>query len=511
MNLNRAALMLGLLSFGMSLACASETPIAKTKEGQLRGEKLVDRDVFVFRGVHYGQSTAGAARFKAPARVAKWDGIKEAVKFGPTCPQGGDVGRRTTTSGELLPMSEDCLVLNVWTPNLDAKQRPVMVWFHGRGFYAGAGSEPLYDGARLAKRGDVVVVTVNHRLNVFGYLYLGKVGGQQWQRSGNAGVQDMQLALEWVRDNIAAFGGNPSNVTIFGESGGGVKVSTLLGTPSAKGLFQRGIIQSGARTTGMTLETATKSAAAVMAKLNVKTVGELQAIPMEQLLAAVTTTGRTTPNFGPVTDGDYLPAHMFDPVAAPSAHGVPIIVGSNRDEYSLYAREHPSFGKLDEAQLRAELAPVFGSSLEALLTAYRQSRPQATPWDLMVAIRSNRFHIGAIRLAEVAAKVAPVYMYSFDFEPTPLKAAHGAEIPFVFSNATSNPNARPGAKAVEDAMSDAWIAFARTGHPNHSGMPAWPTYDAQQRATMVFNSQSKVVNDPRAPERKVWEGRDLVR
>jgi para-nitrobenzyl esterase len=493
-------------------ACGADAPIAATKEGQLRGEQLPDRGVYVYRGIHYGQSTAGAARFKAPQRVAKWTGVKDAVKFGPTCPQGGDVGRRTMQSGELLPQSEDCLVLNVWTPAVgDNKQRPVMVWFHGRGFYAGAGSEPLYDGARLAKRGDLVVVTVNHRLNVFGYLYLGKVGGKQWQTSGNAGVQDMQLALEWVRDNIAAFGGSPANVTIFGESGGGAKVSTLLGVPGAKGLFQRGIIQSGARAKGYSLAAAAKNADTVMAKLGVKSIDELQAVPMDKLLAAVTTTGRTTPDFGPVVDGDYLPADMFDPIAAPSARNVPIIVGTNRDEHALYAREHPIGSKMTEAQLREDLAPNFGGNVDALIAAYKQSRPQASPWDLMIAIRSNRFHIGAIRLAEVASKAAPVYLYSFDFEPTALKAAHGAEIPFVFSNATANPNARPGAKAVENAMSDAWIAFARTGNPTHAGLPAWPKYDAQTRATLVFDTTSKVVNDPRAPERKVWEGKELVR
>ena len=511
MFVNRRAVLLIGLMLSTSNALAATAPIAQTTEGQLQGEKLEDRDVVVFRGVHYGQSTAGAARFKAPQRVAKWQGVREAVKFGPTCPQGGEVGRRTTTSGELLPMSEDCLVLNVWTPSVDAKQRPVMVWFHGRGFYAGAGSEPLYDGARLAKRGDVVVVTVNHRLNVFGYLYLGEVGGKAWQRSGNAGVQDMQLALEWVRDNIAAFGGNPANVTIFGESGGGVKVATLLGVPAAKGLFQRGIIQSGARGKGMARDTAIKNTTTVMSKLGAKSIAELQAVPMDKLLAAVTTTGRTTPDFGPVTDGDYLPADMFDPVAAPTAHNIPLIVGTNRDEYSIYAREHPLFGKMDEAQMRAELAPDFGANLDALLAAYRQSRPTATPWDLMVAIRSNRFHIGAVRLAEVATKVAPVYMYSFDFEPSPLKAAHGAEIAFVFGNATASPNARAGAKAVEDAMSEAWIAFARTGNPSHPGIPTWPTYDAKTRATMIFDTKTTVVNDPRAPERKVWEGRALVR
>lgn len=490
----------------------ADEPIVVTKEGRLRGTQLQDPAVYVFKGVHYGQSTAGAARFKAPKRVAKWQGVKDAAKFGSICPQAGDPGRRTITPGELLSPSEDCLVLNVWTPAIDGNgKRPVMVWLHGRGFYAGAGSEPLYDGARLARRGDVVVVTINHRLNVFGYLHLADVGGKEFATSGNVGVQDMQLALEWVRDNISAFGGNPGNVTIFGESGGGVKVSTLLGVPSAKGLFQRGIIQSGARTRGMPAEMANKNAQAVMQKLGVKTVAELQSVTMDELLAAVTTSGRTTPDFGPVVDGSYLPTHMFEPEAAASARGIPVMVGSNKDEYALYAREHPLIGKMTSAQLREDLLRDYGANTDALIAAYKQSRPQASPWDLMVAVRSNRFHIGTVRLAESASKVSPVYVYSFDFESSPLKAAHGSEIAFVFSNATASPTARPGAKAVEDAMSEAWIAFARTGNPNHAGLPTWPTYDAQNRATMIFDAQSNVVNDPRAPERKVWEGKELVR
>lgn len=490
----------------------ADEPIVATKEGRLRGALLQDPAIYVFKGVPYGQSTAGAARFKAPKRVARWEGVKDAVKFGSICPQAGEPGRRTTTAGELLSHSEDCLVLNVWTPAIAGDRgRPVMVWLHGRGFYAGAGSEPLYDGARLARRGDVVVVTINHRLNVFGYLHLAEVGGQEFAASGNVGVQDMQLALEWVRDNIAAFGGDPRNVTIFGESGGGVKVSTLLGVPSAKGLFQRGIIQSGARTRGVPAQVASKNARTVMQKLGVKTIPELQAIPMDELLAAVTTTGRTTPDFGPVVDGSYLPADMFEPEAVASARGIPVMVGSNKDEYAIYAREHPLMGKMTEAQLREDLVRDYGTNTEALIAAYKQSRPQATPWDLMVAIRSNRFHIGTVRLAEAASKVSPVYVYSFDFEPSPLKASHGSEIAFVFSNATASPTARPGAKAVEDAMSEAWIAFARTGNPNHAGLPGWPAYDAGSRATMIFDTQSKVVNDPRAAERKIWEGKPLVR
>ena len=366
----------------LALTAVAEEPIAQTKLGALRGVRLDEPGVLVFKGVHYGRSTAGAARFRPPRPVAKWQGVFDATRFGNPCPQGGDVGRRTKVEGEVLPMSEDCLVLNIWTPALDGKARPVMVWFHGRGFYAGAGSERLYDGARLARRGDLVVVTVNHRLNVFGHLYLGKVGGEEFAASGNAGTQDMQLALEWVRDSIAAFGGDGGNITIFGESGGGAKVSTLLGVPSARGLFERGIIQSGPRLNGTPLDVAIGSTETVMRKLGVRTVAELQALPMERLLAAVTNEVRTTPDFGPVTDGKYLPVDMFEPEAAASARGVPVIVGSNRDEYALYARDAANFGKRTEAEIREELAPLYGDSVDALIDAYKKSRPAASPWDL---------------------------------------------------------------------------------------------------------------------------------
>jgi para-nitrobenzyl esterase len=283
--------------------------------------------------------------------------------------------------------------------------------------------------------------------------------------------------------------------------------------PSAKGLFHRGIIQSGARLVGMPLAAARANAATILERLGVSTIEQLQALPFEQVLAAVTTTGRTDPALGPVVDGSYLPADMFDPVPAPTAHGIPLVVGSNRDEHALYVRDAEGFGEMTKEELRADLASFGdGARVDELVAAYRESRPDATPWDLMIAIRSNRFHVGTMRLAESASKVSPVYVYSFDFEPTErLGAAHGAEIAFVFGNATANPQARPDAKAVEDAMCEAWIAFARTGSPNHPGIPEWPTYDAEQRRTLVFDLESRVVADPRASERKVWEDRELVR
>ncbi len=483
----------------------SNSAIAKTTQGELQGQAVPDKDVLVFKGVHYGESTAGAQRFLPPVPVKSWQGVRDATRFGDVCPQGGEVGRRTIT-GELLPMSEDCLVLNVWTPALDDRQRPVMVWFHGRGFYAGSGSEPLYDGANLAKRGDLVVITVNHRLNVFGYLPLGQIGGDRFATSGNAGVQDMELALRWVKDNIRAFGGDADNVTIFGESGGGVKVTTLLGVPSAKGLFQRGVVQSGARPTGVPLEIAEKYTSTVMQKLDVHTVEGLQQVPMETLIAAVAKPVRTTPSFGPVVDGIYLPRHMFVPDSAPSARGVPLMIGSNKDEFALYERGNPNFGKMTMAELKEKLAPVYGDTLDALIRAYRESRQTEDPWALYIAIQSNRFHRGTNAVAAVHSKTAPVYLYSFDFKATEkFGAAHGAEIAFVFSNATSAANQQPGTAAVENMVSDAWISFARNGDPNHPGLPTWPTYNVKSRPGMVFDVESEVVEDIRKLERLVWE------
>jgi para-nitrobenzyl esterase len=479
--------------------------VASTRLGQLRGERLEDKAATVFRGVHYGGTTAGEHRFLPPRPVAAWDGIVDATEFGDVCPQGGEVGRLTRVSGQLLDTSEDCLVLNVWTPAVDDKARPVLVWFHGRGFYAGAGSEPLYDGANLARRGDVVVVTVNHRLNVFGHLYLADLGGEAFAASGNAGVQDMELALRWVRDNIAAFGGDGSNVTIFGESGGGAKVSTLLAIPSAKGLFRRGIIQSGPMLQATPLQTAKRNRDLVMEKLKVASVEELQAVPATDLLAAVTSDVRTTPNFGPVKDGGYLPVDMFIPDSAPSAVGVPIIIGSNRDEIALYESANPNYGQMSEEELPEALRPMLGDRCDAVLAAYRESRPDADPWDLMIAIRSSRFHRGTSRLADVHSKHAPVYVYSFDFPADKkLGAAHGQEIAFVFNNASSESGQRPEVRDVKTAMSEAWIAFARTGDPNHASLPNWPEYNTDTRATMIFDAQSHVENDPRSPERTVW-------
>jgi para-nitrobenzyl esterase len=496
---------LGIATLSVALSSGAHADvIVETQAGQLRGAKHDAHEVIVFKGVHYGQDTSGDRRFKPALPVAPWDGIREADRFGDVCPQGGEPGRRSLERSEFLPMSENCLVLNVWTPGTDDSERPVMVWLHGRGYYAGAGSEPLYDGPALARRGDVVVISINHRLNVFGHLYLAEVGGEDFAESGNVGLLDAILALQWIRDNIRAFGGNPDNVTIFGESGGGSKVATLMGVPAAKGLFHKGIIQSGPTRTGMPANNAAANAGTVMSRLGVDSVESLQTLPFPEVLAAVTTTGRTDPALSPVVDGLVLPDNMFVGVSAPSARGIPIMIGANKDEHTLYAPD--SDRNMSEAALLADIRSSYGDQAEFLIDQYREARPDGTPWEIFIAIRSARFTQGSNMLAAVHQASGPVYKYVFEFPATErLLAAHGAEIPFVFSNATSNPNARIGAAAVEDAMSEAWIAFARHGNPNHARLPHWPVYDLESRATMVFDVQSGLKNDLRRSERVAHE------
>jgi para-nitrobenzyl esterase len=416
------------------------------------------------------------------------------------------------------PDSEDCLYLNVWTPAVgDGGKRPVLFWCHGGGFTMGSGSAPFYHGTNLARRGDVVVVTVNHRLGPLGYCYLGDLAGEAYATSGNAGMLDLVAALEWVRDNIAPFGGDPGNVTIFGESGGGAKVSVLLAMPAAAGLFHRAIVQSGPGVRMLSREKATEQAEKLLRELDLpaRDTDRLSTLPFEQLFAAnARVNNNLLRGWSPVVDGQALPHHPFDPVAPAVSEQVPLIIGTNKDEATLFLLADAGLDTLDEAGLRARVEPLAGQDTGALLAAYRHTYPTASSGDLFSALLSDRMmRMHSITLAERkdAQGAAPVYMYLFTWE-TPvlngrLKSCHALEIPFVFDNlarADRFTGESPERFALAEHMSEAWLAFAREGVPRYHGLPAWPVYDAKTRATMLFDQTCRVENDPGGKLRRAW-------
>jgi para-nitrobenzyl esterase len=498
---------------------------ARVSGGVVAG--LADAGVVAFKGVAYGASTAGPNRFRAPQPVEPWHGVRDASSYTDACPQPSLAGLLAPELERIVEyvlvagdrFGEDCLSVNVWTPGVDDARRPVMVWFHGGGQTVGSGNMAIYDGANLARAGDTVIVTVNHRLGVLGYLSLTEIAGPGYRLSGNAGLLDMIAALEWVRANIAGFGGDPDNVTVFGQSGGGPKISALLGTPVAEGLFHKAIIQSGPALRAIDLAAADATAAVVVERLGASTVNELVAAPVEQLLAAqVAVLGGALPSgrehrLGPIVDGEVLPDHPFDPIAAPSAAKVPLLIGTTRDEMTMFLHGAPILENLDHASA-AQLAPSLAQGVTDLYPTYRRARPDATPAQLLTAIATDVRRIGSVQLAErkLAGGSAPVWMYRCDLESPAQRgvfgATHGIDLPLMFRNLpVPLLDGQPASEVVATAMSASWLSFARTGDPTHHLLPDWPPYTVEHRATMLFNAASSVVNDPNSEERRAWGDR----
>lgn len=484
-------------------------PIVTTAAGRIRG-RVTEGGIHVFKGVRYGADTS-TRRFRPPVPPSPWTGVRDALEFGPVAPQTGLRDRR---------QSEDCLHLNVWTPALrDGGRRPVLVWFHPGAYSSGTSNELESDGARLSRRGDVVVVTVNHRLNAFGHLYLAEIGGPEYADSGNAGLLDLVLALEWVRDHAAEFGGDAGNVTIFGQSGGGAKCATLMAMPAAHGLFHRVLTMSGQQIAGSRVATATRHAGQVLdaLQLSVARVRELETLPLERLVQV----SRAPAYLGPVTDGRSLPRDPFDPDAPPLSAGIPMVLGNTRGETrTLIGRGDPTLFDLTWETLRAKLeanSPFMGSLDRGdVIAKYREWHPQYSPADVFFAAttdsRSWRGQvIEADRRAAQPRASQHTWVYQFDW-PTPIDggrwgAHHGLDVPFVFDNTPIVPE-RVGrgddAPRLGALMSESLLALARRGDPNITGLPRWPVYDRATRATMVFDATPRLADDPRRRERELF-------
>jgi para-nitrobenzyl esterase len=504
-------------------AVASTSPLlAETIYGKIRGAQV--NGVSMFAGIPYGATTAGAGRFMPPSKPAKWTGVRDATAPGPRAmqtegplgpPTGNPVGDTIdfyftggrANSFELAntKMGEDCLVLNVVTGSLKGK-RPVMVFIHGGGFASGDGILAL-SADKWIREEDIVVVGVNHRLNTFGYTYLGGIS-EKYADSGNVGQLDLIAALEWVRDNIANFGGDPQNVTIFGQSGGGAKISTLMAMPKAKGLFNKAIVESGSMLSVATKEEATDRAKALLKALglNEAQVDELQKIPADKLLAVKLPTIGAIPSIiamgaRPVIDGRSIPQQTWTPNAPKTASGVSMIIGNCKDESATYGLGDPSLYSLDEAGLREReiKAGIPESEVDKLLALYHRDYPSDSPTDLYFRISSDR---GARRNVinqadrKLAGGAGNVYVYQFAWN-TPvldgkLRAFHTAELPLVYRRV-----AYPESEELSKQLGGAWAAFARKGDPNHTGMPNWAPYTASDRPTMVFNAgKTRLVNNP---------------
>ena len=494
--------------------------IASTASGKVQG--LEKDGVLQFRGIRF----ATAARFQPPQPVEPWDDVFDATRFGPILPQNPSGLETMLGKSDTTPTDEDALFLNIFTPALDDGARPVLVWIHGGAFTAGAGSIPWYSGSNLARKGDAVVVTINYRLGVFGYLHLESLLGGAFAGTGNNGTRDQVAAIEWVRDNIAAFGGDPGNITLFGESAGGMSIATLLGVPGVPAMIRNAIPQSGAADAVKDLDTAYEVADAILQQLGLSSSGadSLLELPVDALLAAqaaatakLVNTGALRLPFAPVVDGVVLPRHPRETVRAGGAKDVHVVVGTTSDEYRLFSLMDRAQGPLDPGKLRGRIAKVIGSDrADDAIAVYRDEQPGLSSDDLWNAFATDWiFRIPAIRLTEAqSAHQVDTYMYLFTYASTAfdgaLGACHAIDVPFVFDNLD-----RRGVNVLLGDLTDethrlaratagAWLAIARNGVPAHDELPEWPRYSTSSRAVMELGRSPRVLDDPGSGARQLW-------
>ena len=495
-------------------------PIVETRYGKVQGSE--QGSISVWKGIPFAQPPTGQRRFRAPQPPEPWTGVREATTFSPMAPQVPEVGASMVgaigaeRAVEPRPMSEDCLYLNIWSPGADHEMRPVMVYIHGGAFTLGSASDPWYDGTSFAANHNIVVVSLNYRLGILGFAYLKNLAGEDATYTGNCGLLDQIAALEWVRENIAAFGGDPDNVTVMGESAGAMSIGALLGMPAAQGLFRRAILQSGAAGNLVTRPRATQVAQALLAKLGLETpqLAALADVPLEALLKIQPELGREFGGiraFSPMIDGETLPQHPSAMIAQGSAANVGILAGTNRDEWRLFALMSGG-PKVDEEQLTR----IFGDEARQALAVYTEARADQSPELAWIDIMSDLvFRMPAIRLAEAQVQQgAPVWMYRFDWESPAfggaLGAAHAMDIPFVFNTldvglSRTFTGDSPTRQPLADLMHASWAAFIRSGNPAIASLPAWPPYDLERRATMIFGDVAHVVDDPQGQVRAVWK------
>jgi para-nitrobenzyl esterase len=512
-----------------TIVASDKNAIAETATGKVRG--YIRNGIFAYKGIPYGETTAGSIRFQPAQKAKPWTGVRSSMQYGRVCPQGPRGTWNYDEESWLFcyddgVQGEDCLRVNLWTPGInDHQKRPVMVWLHGGGFVSGSSQEHRsYDGERLSRRGDVVVVSLNHRLGPLGFLNLAPYG-EKYASSAHLGMLDIIMALEWVRDNIANFGGDPGNVTIFGQSGGGGKCGTLMAMPASQALFHRAIVQSGSFLRAVVPERSAILTKAMLDELNLSPsqLNQLQDVPLQKLIeagdAALLKTHPHGPlvwsrvadqlGWGPVVDGKLLPQHPFDPTAPAISAQVPMLIGTTLNEFTT-SLNRPEDEAMSEAEVSKRLGAMYGNNPEHIIEVFRASHPGAKPFDIFSLAMTAQVRQGAVIQAGLkTAQGTPAYLYWFTWQTPVLdgrpRSIHCCDLPFCFDNTDRNENLTgggPGPRALAANVSEAWIHFARSGNPNHGGIPNWPAFSAENCPTMIFDTQCKMQNNPDKEERQ---------